>query len=903
MEASLTTPCIDMSYALPCCFHYNITNFYPCHHCASAIMALSMMRFCSGALHKMTNNFPGVAFLFLMVVSQSAESCLPPSVQASVPRDVKVGYVIARVNLDPCGHVGLVLTSSDPSFVFRRDGDIVTQRDTSIPPQGRTFSVWVLDQNGRRQKMDVDLSRRSRQVGSEERKSGPHQRFKRKWSPVPFTVFENDKPHDMELIGSDSAQNNLVYYKIEGPGVTEDPKGLFSITEKGMLKINGPVDREQFPQFKFIAKVYDKETKVETDLPLEITVIVLDLNDNKPQFSGSLQFSLPEQSPTGTVVGKVNATDADDPETDNTKIKYTLKSEGNLFTIDPVTGLIKTKSGTPDREVQDKFLLTVEIKDLNGAANGHSTTATATVSVTDVNNYPPTFREKSYTVKVKENEGEQLLLRIPVDDKDLKNTPNWKALFKITKGNERGQFKIETDPKTNEGLLYITQPVDYETAKSLKLEVLAENEAPLVGTTKTWHSIPVVLTVGDVDEGPEFPPVSLWVKEDTPKGTVIGACKATDPETKSSAGMRYFKVTESGPDSWIDVAEHTGQLKTTNTVDRESEFVKNGLYNITVRAVDASSKSSTGTVIIHVIDVNDNKPTIVGPGELLVCEREGQLGSVLVTAEDRDQEPYSGPFTFRLAKEHDGSWSLKKANGTSVLLQQTKELPMGVYAVPLEVKDQLGSGETRTVTVRICRCQNEKCPAPTRSITLGVWGILALLLGLLLLLLVLCTCGILARREKDWRVVDSGGSGGKLIPSNTEGPGEEGHLTKVPIPALDQTATGSIVNIIKEATVEGGFDCATADFVVGHKQAIMDLSSMQMWRTNAVYLDRKLQYLLTEEDERYADDILKSYRFEGEENTAGSVGCCSDKDEHEDQEFLNTLGPKFTKLATICTKK
>ncbi|KAG9333822.1 hypothetical protein JZ751_010039 [Albula glossodonta] len=348
---------------------------------------------------------------------------------------------------------------------------------------------------------------------------------------------------------------------------------------------------------------------------------------------------------------------------------------------------------------------------------------------------------------------------------------------------------------------------------------------------------------------------------------------------------------------------------------------------------ELSMRSSTGTVIIHVIDVNDNKPTIVGPGELLVCEREGKLGSVLVTAEDRDHEPYSGPFTFRLAKEHDGSWSLKKANGTSVLLQQTKELPTGVYAVPLEVKDQLGSGEARTVTVRICRCQNEKCPAPTRSIILGVWGILALLLGLLLLLLVLCTCGILARREKDWRVVDSGGSGGKLIPSNTEGPGEEGHLTKVPIPAPDQTATGSIVNVIKEvngdgghvgvgpplcpvyqlpgpiglapdqATVDGGFNCPAAEFIVGHKQTIMDLSSMQMWRTNAVYLDRKLQYLLMEEDERYADDILKSYRFEGEENTAGSVGCCSDKDEHEDQEFLNTLGPKFTKLATICTKK
>lgn len=58
---------------------------------------------------------------------------------------------------------------------------------------------------------------------------------------------------------------------------------------------------------------------------------------------------------------------------------------------------------------------------------------------------------------MKENEKDKLLLRIPVQDKDLINTPNWVSKFVITKGNENGNFRIDTDPKTNEGLLYVSE--------------------------------------------------------------------------------------------------------------------------------------------------------------------------------------------------------------------------------------------------------------------------------------------------------------------------------------------------------------------------------------------------------------------------------------------------------------
>lgn len=44
-----------------------------------------------------------------------------------------------------------------------------------------------------------------------------------------------------------------------------------------------------------------------------------------------------------------------------------------------------------------------------------------------------------------------------MEDKDLKNTPNWNSKFVITKGNENGNFRIDRDPKTNDGLLYVTK--------------------------------------------------------------------------------------------------------------------------------------------------------------------------------------------------------------------------------------------------------------------------------------------------------------------------------------------------------------------------------------------------------------------------------------------------------------
>lgn len=59
-----------------------------------------------------------------------------------------------------------------------------------------------------------------------------------------------------------------------------------------------------------------------------------------------------------------------------------------------------------------------------------------------------------------------------------------------------------------------------------------------------------------------------------------------------------------------------------------------------------------------------------------------------------------------------------------------------------------------------------------------------------------------------------------------------------------------------------------------------------------------------DEENKYSEDYVHSYNYEGQGSPAGSVGCCcSDQEDEEELDFLEQLDPKFRTLAEACIKR
>ncbi|KAG7248720.1 hypothetical protein CRUP_023453, partial [Coryphaenoides rupestris] len=130
---------------------------------------------------------------------------------------------------------------------------------------------------------------------------GSLSRVKRDWIIPPIRVLENSKqvPEDLVQIKSDKIFTSQVIYKLEGPGVDQEPKNLFEIDDKsGIIRSKRPLDREKHKSFTLKAFALSPSGE-RLENPTTIEIMVLDQNDNRPsfiqnQFTGSVaEFSVP----------------------------------------------------------------------------------------------------------------------------------------------------------------------------------------------------------------------------------------------------------------------------------------------------------------------------------------------------------------------------------------------------------------------------------------------------------------------------------------------------------------------------------------------------------------------------------------------------------------------------------
>ncbi|XP_061095014.1 desmoglein-2.1-like [Conger conger] len=636
-------------------------------------------------------------------------------------------------------------------------------------------------------------------------------RRKREWVvPPPLLMEHKDytKRAFIAKVRSDKEQptERLLYY-LHGHGADQPPINLFVVNQtSGFVRITDILDREVMQNYTLYASVRFARNMTLAEDHLTMSIRVTDINDQAPIFqeSGLPTGSVYESSSKGTVATQVSATDADEPGTTNADLRYEIikqepESKPRMFDIEPKTGEIKVNRPTLDREMQNTYALTVKATDLGGAASGRTGTGTVSIKILDINDNRPVLTNATYSGQIQENAVGVEVMRFKATDADEVDTDNWRAKFQILSGNEDGIFSMETDHETNEGVLTVTKPVDYETMKEINLEVAVDNEAEYefgkgAGRGKRRKKYPVNIKVQNMPDGPRFVPntKTISVSEDKDKITVpmlLTDYAAVDEDSGEIAkNVRYAKIYD--PAGWIAVDSETGQIKLTRVPDRESRNVVDGVYYAKVLCMtdDLPSKSVTGTIAIAVEDVNDHCPQLTTSYQDLCLEDT----AVYVTAHDEDGLINSLPLTFQLLSEGTtGSWNMARFNDTTVVLTAKDFLQPGTHKVAFEVRDSLGYActEPEVLELTACLCAGDRACVredPRMSPDVGVKSghgsfagpAIGILVGALLLLLLvpllLLACssgsGLLAKKFVSLPFETSNGH---LIPSHTEGKGED----------------------------------------------------------------------------------------------------------------------------------
>ncbi|XP_039657855.1 cadherin-like protein 26 isoform X3 [Perca fluviatilis] len=768
-------------------------------------------------------------------------------------------------------------------------------------------------------------------------------RSKRRWVLSTIEIVEEDEgpfPKNITEMYNDKTDQEGQIYRIAVTNAAGNPiDGFFSIDgNTGVVSVHKRIDREEIDLFKITFDILSKTTLREIDKRLAFDVQVKDINDNAPAFIDlPLKVDVKENTEEGYLPVQLKVMDRDQPNTPNSmftiRVVKQTPAEPKIDLERMNDGMAQlTFTGCFDYDKVQKYEVTVEAKDQGNPSR--SSTAVITLNVVDSNSHPPTFKEKKYQGEVLESTIKDDILRIAVDDKDTPKTPGWRAKYYFIDGNKEENYKIETDPTTNEGILSVIKGKDYETTTKTILRIGVENEEPLfVCKSKSTgpaapppDTVNITMKVIDDNDPPYYEKdhVDVQQKEEEEPGKVLFTPIVKDVDSDESK-IRHMIIKD--PAGWVTIDEKTGKLTTIKKMDRESPFVDDkGIYKIIVGAKDNGEPPCTGTctVLVHLRDINDNVPKLVNKG-VIMCGNKGNM--VMVSANDTDADPFSGPFAFSLGSDDKTltqRWKLDPAFGKEGGLVSLKTLAYGNYSVPLVIQDQQNSIGRDTLNVIVCDCgEGDVCRSKVpSSSSLGPAGIGLLLLGLLLFLLLLllfmCQCG---DREEPMTMVEDEGNQ-TLIKYNQEAGGSE--CKAVPTLLLTPRNSVAVTDGLKNGTMQystwttnmsktyqGGSSRYNRSLSLKSNHQITDHitrgGSSRYHRSLSLMSNHQITDHITRRlhtiDGKHVDHpvyLPYEYAYEGQGSQCQSLDSLSLSNLGDDLMFLNNLGPKFKTLGGIC---
>uniref|UniRef100_A0A8C5S868 Cadherin domain-containing protein n=1 Tax=Laticauda laticaudata TaxID=8630 RepID=A0A8C5S868_LATLA len=302
-------------------------------------------------------------------------------------------------------------------------------------------------------------------------------KFSKLSDPIFSIVFFLPLPYLGSLVAAilatdeDSSVNGEITYIVNS-------LGQFSIDKNGVLSIKQTLDRESQSFYSLIVQVNDMSSPpaFRYTSTAQVSIILLDVNDNPPSFISPRLTYIPENTPIDTIIFKAQATDPDSGP--NSYIEYNLLNpSGNKFSIGTIDGEVRL-IGELDRETVSNYTLTIIATDKGQPFLSSSTDIVAIIL--DINDNNPLFAKKLYKVEIAENTltGTDIVQVFATDNDE---SSNGQVRYTIISGNTNSDFRIDSVT----GVITIAKPLDREkiAAYSLTVQSTDRGSSPRIDTT------------------------------------------------------------------------------------------------------------------------------------------------------------------------------------------------------------------------------------------------------------------------------------------------------------------------------------------------------------------------------------------------------------------------------------